>query len=413
MKLFACVLFSLIILGLTCLSIPQNFGGNLFGATFLPKKIANDFTEKLIAASIWDNNKLPGDWKRIPSIDKDEVLIFAFSPIVWGYHPTSIYANYENQRLKSISLMYLDSESFFRQISKKSLSQESSVTIKNLFKKKYREIEESLKKELYKHAKKSPKESFVGKTKYLRNHYLDYKIDKLTVRLAAEADNGISLIIMRNEDLTESYLDPKVSELSTRERRQLLEEKISLTSNGDLNITDVPIFQQGQRPYCAVNTLGMATYHIGLRMSTDALAAGARFRYSNSAKGSKMLDLYRAAAEESGATLQRGRSFDFNRAQKYLEKGYPIIVWRRFSYQRDKIHTAAAKGIKLPDPLSEDQSKWPTSKNDPGHASVITGFNKKSGEVIFMESWGVNSRGKRMSAKELEATSYATFYLKI
>ena len=134
MKLFACALFSLVILGLNCLSIPQNFGGNLFGATFLPKKIANDFTEKLIAASIWDNNKLPGDWKRIPSIDKDEVLIFAFSPIVWGHHPTSIYANYENQRLKSISLMYLDSESFLRQNSKKSLSQESSVTIKNLFK---------------------------------------------------------------------------------------------------------------------------------------------------------------------------------------------------------------------------------------------------------------------------------------
>ena len=111
-------------------------------------------------------------------------------------------------------------------------------------------------------------------------------------------------------------------------------------------------------------------------MSTDALAARAKFRYSNSAKGSKMLDLYRAAAEEMGPPY-KGRSFDFIRAQKYLEKGYPIIInGERFGY-RDKIHTAAAKGIKLPDPLSEDQSKWPTSQNDPGHASVITGFKKK------------------------------------
>ena len=96
-----------------------------------------------------------------------------------------------------------------------------------------------------------------------------------------------------------------------------------------------------------------------------------------------------------------------------MEKGYPIIVWRRFSLHRDQIHTAASKGIKLPDPSKEDQSKWPTSKSDPGHASVITGFNKKTGEVIFMESWGENARDKRITASELEATSYATFYFKI
>ena len=69
--------------------------------------------------------------------------------------------------------------------------------------------------------------------------------------------------------------------------------------------------------------------------------------------------------------------------------------------------------MKLPDPSKEDQSKWPTSKSDPGHASVITGFNKKTGEVIFMESWWKNARDKRMTASELEATSYATFYFKI
>jgi hypothetical protein len=186
-----------------------------------------------------------------------------------------------------------------------------------------------------------------------------------------------------------------------------------MQENGDIKINGIPMFRQGQRPYCAISTLGMATHYLGLRLGTDALAAGARFRYINTAKGSKMLDLYRAAAEESDAILQRGRSFDFERAQKYLEKGFPIVVWRRYSHERNLLHNAAAQGTKLPESTPNDRITWPTAKDAPGHASVITGFNKKTGEVIFMESWGEHARNKRMRAEELEATSYATFYFKI
>ena len=88
--------------------IPQNFGGNLFGATFVPRKIANDFTDKLIATSLWKGNKLPGDWKRIPSIDQDNILRLTVSPVVFGSHPSSIYANYEDQELRSISIIKLN-----------------------------------------------------------------------------------------------------------------------------------------------------------------------------------------------------------------------------------------------------------------------------------------------------------------
>ena len=77
MKILLIVVFCLLSYGRNCYSIPQNFGGNLFGATFLPQKIANDFTEKLIATSIWEDNDLPGQWKRIPSIDKDTILMLS------------------------------------------------------------------------------------------------------------------------------------------------------------------------------------------------------------------------------------------------------------------------------------------------------------------------------------------------
>ena len=87
---------------LTCLAIPQNFGGNLFGATFEPRTINEDFTENLIAASVWINNKLPGTWKSIPSLDGDEVKILDVNPILFGQHSSSVYANEEKGKLKSI-----------------------------------------------------------------------------------------------------------------------------------------------------------------------------------------------------------------------------------------------------------------------------------------------------------------------
>ena len=397
---------------LACLAIPQNFGGNLFGATFEPRTINDDFTENLIAASAWINNQLPGTWKSIPSLDGDEVKILNVNPIIFGQHSSSVYANEEKGKLKSISILYLDSGKFFN---RRKISNESQdiKSLKREFKKTYDLIESTINKTLYKYTKSSPKESFVGQTDFLRNAYNDYKFGELTLRVSAKNGQNISLIIMRSEDVSKTYLSSRTSKLVKRERRKELQKNVQMQESGDIKINGIPMFRQGQRPYCAISTLGMATHYLGLRLGTDALAAGAKFRYIDTAKGSKMLDLYRAAAEESNAILQRGRSFDFKRAQKYLEKGFPIVVWRRYSHERNLLHSAAAQGAKLPELTPKDRIAWPTAENAPGHASVITGFNKETGEVIFMESWGEHARNKRMRAEELEATSYATFYFKI
>lgn len=412
MKFLTILIASYLSWSLTCSAIPQNFGGNLFGATFEPRTINDDFTENLIAASAWINNKLPGTWKSIPSLDGDEVKILNVNPIIFGQHSSSVYANEEKGKLKSISILYLDSGKFFnrRTISNKS---QDIKSLKREFKKTYDLIESTINKTLYKYTKSSPKESFVGQTDFLRNNYNDYEFGELTLRVSAKNGHNICLIIMRSADVSKTYLSSKTSKLIKRERRKELQQNVQMQESGDIKINGIPMFRQGQRPYCAISTLGMATHYLGLRLGTDALAAGARFRYINTAKGSKMLDLYRAAAEESDAILQRGRSFDFERAQKYLEKGFPIVVWRRYSHERNLLHNAAAQGTKLPESTPNDRITWPTAKDAPGHASVITGFNKKTGEVIFMESWGEHARNKRMRAEELEATSYATFYFKI
>jgi hypothetical protein len=57
----------------------------------------------------------------------------------------------------------------------------------------------------------------------------------------------------------------------------------------------------------------------------------------------------------------------------------------------------------------EDRHGWP-GKDAPAHASVVHGYNLQKHEVIFSESWGEPTRGRRMRAEELEGTSYYAVY---
>ncbi len=392
-------------------AIPQNFGGNLFGATFQPKDIDEDLTDELLAAEVWQGGKLPRIWQTIPSLDGNQVKLFTVNPMVFGERPAAVFANTEKGQLQSIAALYLDAGHFFGY--QPGREKKDLKTLQRDFKKRYAHLEEALEDTLADRMDDGPDDAIIGRTALLRNTYQDYRSGNLTLRFSAIENHSISLIIIRTKDIASDYLDDEIAALNKRQRRQQLLANVQHHATGDITIGGIPMFRQGLRPYCAVSTLGMATHYLGLRMNTDALAAGARFRNTGSAKGSKILDLYRAAAQEADASVQRSGSFDFNRAKKYLEKGFPVVVWRRYSSERNRLHHAAANGTSLPEANAADRSTWPTSKTDPGHASVVTGFNENTGEVIFMESWGEHTRGKRMHIEELEATSYAAFYFKI
>ena len=366
-------------------------------------------TGELIAATLWQDNELPREWKDVPSLDGDEVKLLSVAPILFGERPQAVFANLQDGRVRSVSALYLDAGSHFGYKPGKA----DIKTLQREFKKRYAHLDEVLSKSLATKSKRRPKDTSVGRTAFLRTTYQDYLHEDLTLRYSAIEGLSISVTILRSEETAEDYLDGEIAALDRRDRREALIANVEKKPGGDTTIEGVPMFRQGMRPYCAISTLGMATHYLGLRMGTDALAAGARFRSNGSAKGAKILDLYRAAADEAGASIQRGGSFDFERAKKAIDKGFPVIVWRRYSSERDRLHSAAARGAQLPEVQADDRERWPISKEAPGHASVVTGYNSETGEVIFSDSWGEPARGKRMLAEEMEATSYGVFYFKI
>ena len=188
------------------------------------------------------------------------------------------------------------------------------------------------------------------------------------------------------------------------------------TVDDDRLLNEIPLFPQGDRAYCGVSALSMAMQYLGLNIDTEDYAAAAGIRYG-STRGSKIREIYSTAADEIGYDLQRQTSFDFSRTQEAIDEGQPVIVWRRWSQARDYLHSQYAKRrakdrtINLPIADAKDRSLWP-EKDAYNHASVITGYNARRGEIIFTESWGEAVRNRRMRVAEMEATCYYTFYFR-
>ena len=98
--------------------------------------------------------------------------------------------------------------------------------------------------------------------------------------------------------------------------------------------------------------------------------------------------------------------------KREIDKGQPIIVSRYFTRDRDAFHTQYARSFKssrdknfeAPKELN-DRKLWPSPRLHGSHASVIVGYNQARDEVIFTESWGSSARERRMTVKELKATS--------
>jgi hypothetical protein len=384
-----------------------------------------DFSEAFLDESNWETNELPGEWRQVPALSSEDVRAIKMVPKLFGAYPRAVYASSETWKLRSISILYIDAGTYFGYVPatiegdaeaererKRKISEK-----KHDFKKQFNDLSEVIEDDLEDRADSRAKKARVGRTPVLRIDYLDFIVGKFVLRYSVLEDHAITLTIMPEDGVSDHYMDERLAKLKTRDRRKELEASVTRGSNGDVAVEGVPVFRQGNLPYCAINTLGMVTHHLGLRLGVTGLAAGAKFKNTGSAKGSKLIDLYRAAAVESSARMVRGRT-EFARIKRSIDDGCPVVVWRRYSSQRDRLHTRFARKITsrpdstLPEANHEEQATWP-GESAPGHASVITGYNEERGEVIFVESWGEHIRGRRMRQEEMQATSYMTFYFKV
>jgi len=373
---------------------------------------SRDITPLLQSAEAWNGNEARLGWARTLAQGARLYRVQAYPARVFDCDVQSVTGCFEGDRLVSLSIVFLDSGAWFGFVpDDQAKGVESSRGPE--FSRLYRQIADSVKAELEKLGGKG-REVSLGATPWLREKAQIYEHAGLAFRLTSIPDQLVKLSVFRDANGAQSVLADFRRTPDKQAQGRLFAAQVRRTSSGDTVIDGIPVFPQGDRAYCGVSALAMAMRFCGLTFDTEELAAGAGIKFGSTRK-SHIREVYEAAATEAGLSMSRTDRFDFARARPSIDAGFPVIVFRRWSQERDYVHTMFAKRYaedpkaELPRPDANDQKQWPT-RDSYAHASIVNGYNAQRREVIFTESWSEMARDRRMRFEELERTSYLSYY---
>lgn len=386
-----------------------------------------DLTPQLTAASLWSGEaELPGEWREESKVAGAEVSHLLARPRFLGEEVVLLRATKRDGQLVALDATFADAGSFFgyfdeempeglsRRATLKEI-QERMADRQAEFAELYGKALDSLSETLADSGEGRAKTSRVGQTRALRSEVRDFKVGDLTFRLLAAEQRLIRVTVSRSTELPKSWLEPTIESLTPRERTSWLQESVHTEADGTVSIGGLQPIPQGYKPYCGINSLAMAARHFGLNIDEDWLAVAGGFKNTGSAQGSEILRLYPAVAAEAGFGMDRSSRFDESKVMRALDSGFPVIVWRRFSHDRDRLHSrfnaeyAKDPAAVLPDPaVPAEQATWPDDQA-PLHASVLTGYHPERREFLFLESWSGRDVPRRMRFEEMAATAYLTF----
>ena len=383
-----------------------------------------DITEQLFASALWSGEtSLPGEWKAESSIASAQVSHLLARPKFIGEDVLLTRATHRGKKLESITLTFVDAGSYFTYTQPARTKEGLEALRKTLIAKQekfttlYQESHQRIKKRLEAIDSGRMKQVKQGSSRTLRAELSVYRKGDLFLSLLADGERMIRVTISQSIPHKKSWLDESRSTMSAYDRSKHYRGQVKLTEAGDTLIQGVSVVPQGYRPYCGINTLVMASHYFGLHIDEDWLAVSGGFQNTGSAGNSNILRLYNAVASEARLKLSRETKFNFGKARGLIREGLPVLVWRKFDYQRNALHHRITKlhlkdpSVQLPAPTPKDRASWP-GKNHPVHASVIVGFNDKRKEVLFLDSWAGISVPRRMRYEEMEATATWVFYFR-
>lgn len=330
----------------------------------------------------------------------------------FGIEPHGVFARCRDDEIECLTLLFLDAGTHFGYIPKARAGQ-TARQHRESFQRLSSRIASSVRDGLAGLANHPGSPHELGREPMLVQPVSLFPTGNLWARLHLIGEQLVKVAFFRDEPASRHWIDPAERDRPPRERGAALARAVSRLPNGDVLLPEVPLLLQGDRAYCGVSALAKAMQSLGLWIDTEDYAAAAGIRYG-STQGSHIKEVYEAAAAEAGLRLARSARLSYEEAIASIDAGFPAVVWRRWSPERDYLHAQFLKKLsrdpeaRLPEPDAADRSTWPGTSGY-NHASVITGYNTERKELLFSESWGESVRNRRMRREEMEGTTYHAF----
>ncbi len=364
-------------------------------------------------AALWDAPEFLSGWGAVSATAPEEHRNFGGKCDVFGHTAQAVHGLFERGRLTGITVVVLDAGAWFGFVPTADAKRVAAVKgpqFAALYKQTAADVERGLAALAGGAGKKV---AFVDKG-VLKHDVLVFHTGDLWVRLTVRENQLVKFTVTRTEAEATSPLSTMRRTAKKDGQARELAARVTSAPNGDRLLDGMPIFTQGDRAYCGVATLAMAMQFLGLRLDTEDFAAAAGIRFG-STYHSSIREVCEAAADVAKLKLPRTTQFEFEKARAAIDAGYPVIVFRRWSQERDFLHSAFAQrfgkdpAATLPKADLNDRRTWP-ARDDFAHSSLVTGYNLARREVIFTESWGEHTRNRRMRIEEMEGTGYLAYY---
>lgn len=369
--------------------------------------------EALNSAAVWDARDFLDGWGTGSPTAIEEHRNFAGKCDVFGHTAQAVHGLFEHGRLTGITVVVLDAGAWFGFVPEaeaKKVAVAKGPQFIALYKQTAADVERGIAALA---GGPGRKVAFVDKGILKHDVHVVHTGD-LWVRLTTRENQLVKFTVTRTEVDATSLLSEARRTAKKDEQARQFSARVTNLPNGDRLLDGVPIFLQGDRAYCGIATLAMTMQFLGLRLDTEDYAGPAGIKFG-STYHSTIRETCEAAADAAKLRLPRTTQFEFEKARVAIDAGFPVIVFRYWSQQRDFLHSAFAQRFQsdpsatLPKPDLDDRKSWPT-RADYTHSSVVTGYNLQRREIIFTESWGERTRNRRMRIEELEGTAYLAYY---
>jgi hypothetical protein len=218
-------------------------------------------------------------------------------------------------------------------------------------------------------------------------------------------------------------------------RRSEVKERVKRGPDGDVSLEGIPMVDQGMKGYCVCATAERVMRYYGIEVDQNELAKAAGALTMGGTNSDDMAKALRRLGDRFSLGVTELISFDFqkflrgvtaynqaarrNKApeihlpqsgtimiQQVYEAMDPAILLEvrlKRSNERTQflyhVRTAIEKGAPLlwSVRLGLVTEQPPLPQTSGGHMRLIIGYNEKSGEVLYSDSWGAGHEMKRMS----------------
>lgn len=229
-----------------------------------------------------------------------------------------------------------------------------------------------------------------------------------------------------------------------------LKTHIRSTDSGDVFLGDVPMVDQGEKGYCAAAVTERVMRYYGLDFDQHQAAQVAGTSARGGTKGDSLRDAFKRISQKNGLRFMlledelEGRTIQrlitaYNHAAMLAHKSKvsldganheldallsamdpELLHQARTKTQSDlnRLKGDVVKNIDIGIPLIWDvylglvKEQFVTPQMHGGHLRMIIGYNKKTDEILYSDSWGAGHELKRLSLGDALTMTFGLYIVK-